>query len=328
MAINHYPKLIFVEELKSPLRVDKYLTRILSQLSRREIIKYLKEGAIRVNDKIVKPSYLLKGKEKIILDLGQVIEEKAIIPLNLIPEPEILYEDSDFLIINKPAGVITHPTFKNIKEPSIASWFVFKYPEVKNVGEDVLRPGIVHRLDKETSGVLILAKNNPAFFYLKKLFLLRKISKIYLALVKGEISKQKDTLEFALTRSRASGKIKIVLPQKEKEKNLKENIKKIKTAVTTYTVVKRYQGYTLLKIEPQTGRTHQIRVHLASIGFPIVGDKIYGKQQKINGLTLNRHFLHAQKISFITSKNELLEIEAPLPNDLKNILDNLAPKID
>ncbi len=322
MKINNYPKLIFVEELKSPLRIDKYLSQILSELSRNEISKNLKEGNIKVNGKQVKPSYLLKGKEKITLHLTiSTIEKRTIVPLSLIPEPGILYENQDFLVINKPAGVNTHPTLKNINEPSIASWFCYRYPQIKKVGEDKLRPGIVHRLDRDTSGVLILAKTNKTFFYLKELFFKKKIEKKYLALVKGEISKQKGVIEFELTRSSKSGKRKIVLPQKGK--NTKKTTKKTKVALTSYEVVKRYKGYTLLKVEPKTGRTHQIRIHLASIGFPVAGDKIYGFKGVPQKL-FTRQMLHAQTISFLTPQRELLEVEAPLPQDFAFSLQQLT----
>ena len=323
MKINNYLKFLTVEKLKSPLRIDKYLSHILSELSRNEISKNLKEGNIKVNGKPVKPSYLLKGKEKIILNLKTPATiEKTIIPLNLTPEPQILYENQNFLVINKPAGVNTHPTLKNINEPSIASWFCYRYPQAKKVGEDKLRPGIVHRLDRETSGVLILAKNNPIFFYFKKLFLSRKINKSYLVLVRGEISKQKGAIEFELTRSSTSGKRKIVLLQKGK--STKKTIKKTKVALTLYEVAKRYQGYTLLKVEPKTGRTHQIRIHLASIGFPVAGDKIYGPKGAPEEL-FKRQMLHAQVISFLTPQGEFLEIEAPMPQDFASALRRLLP---
>jgi len=318
MKINHYPKLILVEELKSPLRIDKYLSHILSELSRNEISKNLKEGNIKVNGKQVKPSYLLKGKEEIALYLTiPTIAEQTIVPLNLIPEPEILYENQDFLVINKPAGVNTHPTLKNINESSIASWFCYRYPQAKKVGEDKLRPGIVHRLDKDTSGVLILAKNNPTFFYFKKLFLSRKIQKKYLVLVRGEIKKEKGAIEFSLARSKVSGKRKIILLREKTEK-------KVKNALTFYEIKKRYQGYTLLKVEPKTGRTHQIRIHLASIGFPVAGDKIYGFKGASQKL-FKRQMLHAQTISFLTPQGKLLEIEAPLPQDFAFALQQLVP---
>ena len=148
----------------------------------------------------------------------------------------------------------------------------------------------------------------------RSLFYKRKIEKKYLALVRGEINKQKGTIEFALTRSSASGKRKIT----------KKTLKKTKTALTFYEVLKRYKGYTLLKVEPKTGRTHQIRIHLASIGFPVAGDKIYGFKEAYEGV-FKRQMLHAQVISFLTPQGEFLEIEAPMPQDFASALRRLLP---
>jgi len=316
-------KTIIVEELSKPIRLDKYLKKEIKNISREKIIHCIKDGKIKIEGKDkIKPSYVLRGREKILLEISDFldsIKKPSLIKSQILfPEPEILYEDKDLLVINKPAGIVVHPTINNIDNPSIASWFLQKYSFVSNVGKDKLRPGIVHRLDKETSGVLILAKNNLAFDYLKNLFKERKIKKKYIALVRGEIKKQQGTIDFPLIRSKKSPiKRKIVI---------KKN--KGKSALTKYKVLKRYEGYTLLEIFPETGRTHQIRVHLASIGFPVLGDKIYGKSKKLNKLNLSRHFLHAQTISFVLPSGESIKIQAPLPEDLKNILQQIEPKID
>ena len=316
-------KTIIVEELSRPVRLDKYLKKEINDISREKIIHCIKEGKIKIEGKDkTKPSYILKGGEKILLNISDFLNSikapLSIEPQPLSPEPEILYEDKNLLIINKPAGIIVHPTVNNINNPSIAGWLLEKYPFVSNVGEDKLRPGIVHRLDKETSGVLILAKNNRVFDYFKNLFKRRKIKKKYIALVRGEIKKQQGIIDFPLIRSKKSPiKRKIVV---------KKN--KGKIALTRYKVLKLYQGYTLLEIFLETGRTHQIRVHLASIGFPVVGDKMYGKLKKTGKLHLSRHFLHAQEISFVSFDGELLKIESSLPKDLKQILKQLKPKID
>jgi len=315
-------KTIIVKELYKKVRLDKYLKEEIKNISREKIIHCIKDGKIKIEGKDkIKPSYLLKGEEKILLNISDFLNSikapLSIEPQSLSPEPEILYENKNLLVINKPAGIIVHPTLNNINNPSIAGWFLERYPFVSNVGEDKLRPGIVHRLDKETSGVLILAKNNRVFDYFKNLFKRRKIKKKYIALVRGEIRKQEGMIDFPLIRSKKSPiKRKIVI---------KKN--KGKIALTRYNVLKLYQGYTLLEISPETGRTHQIRVHLASIGFPVVGDKIYGKL-KTKRLNLSRHFLHAKEISFVSSDGELLKIESSLPKDLKQILQQLKPKID
>lgn len=315
------PKIIRVKELSKPIRIDKYLKKEIENISREKIIFCIKKGKIKIEGKIkIKPSFILKGGEKILLEISDFLSptEKlsSIKPQSVFPEPKILYEDKNLLIINKPAGIIIHPTVNNINHSSIASWFLQKYPFVSNVGEDQLRPGIVHRLDKETSGTLILAKNNFAFNYLKNLFKTRKIKKKYVALVKGEIKKQQGIIDLPLMYSKKSPMKRKVVARKDKGK----------IALTKYKVLKLYRKYTLLEVFPRTGRTHQIRVHLASIGFPVAGDKIYGKSKKLNKLNLSRHFLHAQTISFALPSGKQIKIEALLPKDLKNALQQIKPK--
>jgi len=316
-------KKIFVGQLSKPIRLDKYLKNIFKNISREKIIFFIKQGKIKIKDKQkVKPSFLLKGGEEIYLDISDFKKsKKAFIlePQSLRPEPEILYENEDLLIINKPAGVAVHPSLNNLNTPSLVNWLLGKYSFLAQVGEDKLRPGIVHRLDKETSGVLVIAKNNSSFNYLKNLFKQRKIKKKYVALVRGELTNLKGEINLPLIRSQKSPlKRKVVIG------DIKE--KKLKTALTKYRVLKRLSGFTLLEIIPETGRTHQIRVHLASIGFPVVGDKLYGKSKKSADLSLSRHFLHAQEISFLSPSGKMLEIKTSLPKELKNFLQQLKPK--
>ncbi|MGC8651150.1 MAG: RluA family pseudouridine synthase [Minisyncoccia bacterium] len=305
-----------VSSKESSLRLDKYLVSRIKNYSREFIIKAIKNSNILVNGLKKKPSYLLKTNDYITAILISNNDSLSLIPLKLIPEPEILYEDGDFLVINKPAGVVTHPSFNKINEPSIASWFILKYPQAKKVGEDPLRPGIVHRLDKDTSGVLVLTKNQKTFLYFKNLFLTKKIQKQYLVLVKGIIQKNQGQINFSLMRSTSSGKRKIVLSQEQ-------NTPKTKTAFTAYQVEKRYKKFTLLAVSPQTGRTHQIRIHLASIGFPVAGDKLYGKPQKGESF-IPRQMLHAQRLTFIAPNNQKFSIEAPLPYDFEQVLKIIA----
>ncbi|NMB92084.1 MAG: RluA family pseudouridine synthase [Parcubacteria group bacterium] len=300
---------------KSHQRLDKYLVSQIHNYSRASIVKAINQGTILVNGLKKKPSYLLKENDLI---TGALLKDKEIhnlISLDLVPAPEILYETNDFLVINKPAGINTHPTIKSIQQPSIASWLLWKYPQVKNVGEDLLRPGIVHRLDKDTSGVLILAKNQESFLYFKNLFLNREIKKLYLVLVKGVVPQEQGEITFSLTRSKTFSKRKIVL------NFYQDNY--AKPALTFFKVKKRYHKFTLLEVIPQTGRTHQIRVHLASIGFPVAGDKLYGVSKKNNDI-FPRQMLHAYKIIFPSPSRQLLSIIAPLPNDFKKILNLIA----
>ena len=306
-------KTLEVEKSLSPQRIDLYLKNKFFNISRSKIVSLLKQGKILVSERKVKPSFLLKGGEKIFIDFKE--EKRELIPLTLETEPQILYEDKNYLIINKPAGVIVHPNFKNLNLPTISSWLIFKWPSLLGVGEDPLRPGIVHRLDKETSGILVIAKNNQSFFHLKEQFQKRLVKKEYLTLVWGNIKKDSGEIDFPLTYSKKS-------PLRRK---ISQEVtqKKAKPTLTYYQVIERFKNFTFLKVIPKTGRTHQIRVHLASLGYPIVGDKEYGPKKRKLPFTLNRQFLHATKISFLTIDDTLLEIEAPLFEDLKKVLKSL-----
>jgi len=231
-------------------------------------------------------------------------------------EPQIIYEDQDLLAINKPAGLIVHPTLSRLREASVASWFCSKYPEAKAVGEDPLRPGIIHRLDKDTSGILLLAKTQSAFWYFKELFLKHQITKEYLALVRREIKVREGVIDSPLARSRAFGKRKVITSSKEKTS--------AKSALTFYQVLECFQGYTFLKVIPKTGRTHQIRVHLASFGFPVAGDRLYGKITPREKQLFPRQMLHASKITFLNLNGKELSLEAPLPRDFELVLKQLT----
>lgn len=222
----------------------------------------------------------------------------------------IVYEDSDILVINKPTGILTHPKNKNDKSGSIVGWLLKEYPEIKNVGDDpALRPGIVHRLDKNTSGLLIIAKTQSAFDYLKIQFQERKIKKTYIALVHGKVKQNKGEILAPLGKIGAKQTTRI-----KGKKDLKE-----KEAITQYKVSKRIGGFTLLEVSPLTGRTHQIRVHLNSIGHSIVGDYTYGKKQD----NLKRFFLHAFKLEFTTPSGKRMFLEADLPSELQSFLAGL-----
>ncbi len=239
-------------------------------------------------------------------------------------EIEIIYSDEDIVVLNKPAGVLVHKPITGIKnskkseETTIVDWVLKRFPEVKSVGDrprGVLeRPGVVHRLDRETSGVLIVARNQASFENLKKQFQNHEIKKTYLALVYGEIEKP--------------GKIDKPIglkPGTTKRSVTARNMKMIKDAVTRYIPKKHFVGATLLEVFPETGRTHQIRVHLASIGHPIVGDILYGGKKQI--IEISRQFLHAESIAFMTVGGKSMKIEAELPSDLEKILTEL-PSID
>ncbi len=229
---------------------------------------------------------------------------------------QIVYQNKDFIIVNKPAGILTHPVFREMmtKEKTLAGWFIKNFPQSKNVGDNPkLRPGIVHRLDKNTSGLLIIALNQKSFFYFKKLFQDRQIEKTYLALVEGEITKE-GRINFPIGLKKGSLKRTIHL----------RKTKLIKEAITIYKPLETFQCFdnkriTLLKVNILTGRTHQIRVHLSSIHHPIIGDNIYGKKKC---LELSRLFLHSFSLEF-SFKGTRYKFESDLPTDLKEILTKL-----
>ncbi len=233
-------------------------------------------------------------------------------------EPFVVYKDKNFLAVFKPAGLLVHPVATGIKnkelrinESALTDWLVENYPEVKNVGDEPeIRPGIVHRLDKDVSGILLVPRSQKYFEYLKNLFQTRQIKKNYLTLVYGKIKEKTGIIDKSI--SIKSGTIKRTVYHGKDEKG----------AVTEYKVLKYLnlngQDFSLVEVSPKTGRTHQIRIHLASIGHPIVGDALYGK--KINPFGLKRIFLHAESLEFSPAEGGIIKLEAELPDELKNLL--------
>lgn len=229
---------------------------------------------------------------------------------------KIVYEDKDVVVLNKPAGISVHPS---VNEPNgtLVDALIVKYPEIKNVGDDPIRPGIVHRLDKDTSGLLVVAKNQKAFEFLKKEWQSGQVVKKYLTLVWGE-PKESGEIISELARSPKDFRRRIVVnPGKNKDKKITG-----KLAVTEYKVIKKYKEFSLVEVHPKTGRMHQIRVHMASIGHSVAGDKIYGGKEK-NPEGLARQFLHAFYLSFSLPNGKKLALEADLPEDLRAFLTKL-----
>ncbi|MBI2012997.1 MAG: RNA pseudouridine synthase [Candidatus Colwellbacteria bacterium] len=233
-------------------------------------------------------------------------------------EPQVIYEDKNFLALDKPAGLLIHPTASS-REPTLVNWLLKRYPEMKKVG-DSSRPGIVHRLDRDTSGIILAAKNQKYFEYLKNLFQnpclpagRRAIKKTYRALVYGKMTPKKGIIEKDIKVRYGTIKRTVFKGRGEK------------SAVTEYKLLKQFTNFSWLEVTPLTGRTHQIRVHLASIGHPVVGDKLYGpKKSKEAGLpNINRQLLHAYSLEFSPSPGKRLKLAADLPADIKEILQSL-----
>lgn len=234
-------------------------------------------------------------------------------------EIAIIYEDKNIIAINKPAGLLVHPVPTQSKTadqpPTLTDWLIKRYPETKNVGDDPEnRPGIIHRLDKETSGVIIIARNQKTFAYLKNLFQTSQIKKTYLGLVWGKIKPKSGTINKPIGLKSGTTKRTVAI----------KNAKMVKEAITDYEVKKYFTKYSLLEIHPRTGRTHQIRVHLNAIGHPIVGDSLYGKKPMPSGLT--RQFLHAASIELNLPDNGRIKLEASLPDDLGLFLKSAEPE--
>jgi len=224
---------------------------------------------------------------------------------------KIIYQDQDIVVIDKPANLTVHPIKKG-QTNTLVDKLIDLYPEIKQVGDDPLRPGIVHRLDKDTSGLMIIAKNNQAFEHFKKQFQDRKIIKKYLALVHGKVKDQKGTI----TKS-------ISLSKKDYKKRSALLSDKSKIALTEYKIKQIFKDYTLLEVTPKTGRTHQIRIHLASIGHPIAGDKQYKFKRQSPPEKLTRQFLHAYYLKFKLPNGKIVELKSELAQDLKQVLESI-----
>lgn len=251
-----------------------------------------------------------------------------------------IYENEDYLIIKKTAGLIVHGS-DHIKEKTLVDFLLEKYPYLKNVGEDPARPAIVHRLDKEASGLMIIPKNNKSFEYFKDLFKKRKIEKEYIALVHGKVSKDEDVIDFPIKRSKNGYKM-AAIPRPKNYSNIKDykdleaeeklsrrgrgNLKaleKANSAISEFIVIKRLINFTLLKVKIKTGRTHQIRVHFSAYGHPLLGDNLYAnKKSKIKNakINLDRIFLEACRLAFIDPTGQKQEFKIDLSPDLEEIL--------
>jgi 23S rRNA pseudouridine1911/1915/1917 synthase len=268
----------------------------------------------RVNGETKKPSYILK--------VGDKIEANILPPEEISLEPDdsikfgVIYEDNDVLIIDKPAGLTVHPG-ESQKSGTMVNGLLARYPLLKDVGnpstgsEYNLRPGIVHRLDKDTSGLMIIAKNNSSLEFLKKQFRESKVEKKYLALVVGRPKENQDEIVTLMDRSLSD-------PTK-----FKVSEKTGRQAKTFYKIIEEFPKFTLLEASPKTGRTHQIRVHLAWLGNPVAGDEKYGPKRKPLPKGLKRHFLHATELQIDLPDGQKHLFLSPLPSDLKAALDLL-----
>lgn len=299
-----------IVELDEPTRLDKYLAESLAGFSREKVQALIAQGQIQVDGKVVVKGSFKPLKGQTITASVQVEEAKTLTPEDI--PLELIYVDDDVIVVNKPAGLVVHPGAGHT-EGTLVNALLQKSPEVAVVG-DPTRPGIVHRLDADTSGVMIIARNQPAYEWLVKQFKSRRTIKRYLALVEGQPPTPTGRIEASIGRH----------PQhRQKMAVLYEG--KGRKAISEYRTVEQFDEYSLLEVRPITGRTHQIRVHLAYIGNPVVGDKVYGRRKV--SLPIQRFFLHAASLEImLPGQKESRRFEAELPDDLKLIVHELNSK--
>jgi 23S rRNA pseudouridine1911/1915/1917 synthase len=308
---------ITVDEKNIGNRIDKFLKKEFFSYSRGDIIKKIKMGEVLVNNEKIKPSYELKIGDEIQYELSQ---KKENLFLNSEIKLNIIYVDSQVIVIDKEANIQVHPGY-NEKENTLVNALVYNFPEIISIGDGSadawLRPGIVHRLDKETSGVIIVARTQEAFDELKEKFKNRKIEKKYLAITWGKFLQKKGIIDKALAKS-ADHKKQIIANERTKTKK--------RNAITEYLVSQEFENYSLVEVFPKTGRTHQIRAHLASIGNPIVGDKIYGLNiEKPKIVKIKRQMLHAEELN-LELFGKKYSFKSAIPNDFKNFLLHIDEK--
>jgi 23S rRNA pseudouridine1911/1915/1917 synthase len=284
-------------------RLDKCVCAEIPELSRTQVQRLIAAGNITVNGKVTKPGLRLSPGDEVDVTIPptppQELKPEAI-PL------KIIYEDDDLLAVDKPANLTVHPA-PGHPGHTLVNAILAHFPHLADIG-DSLRPGVVHRLDKDTSGVMLVAKNSTAQADLAKQFKSHSVTKAYLALVTGKLEPESGIIEADIGRDPRNRKKMAVVAQGRE-------------ARTEYRVIKYIGNYTLLEIMPETGRTHQIRVHLAAIGFPVVGDKVYGVKSKY----LSRQFLHACRLGFrLPATGEYVEFESELPEDLERALEEIS----
>ena len=304
-------QIIHLEVNQAGLRLDQYLAQNFPDLSRTQLKKLIQQGKVLVSRQPAKPSLPVQPGDQVRLHLpapeSRTLQAEAV-PL------ELVFEDEDLVVINKPAGMVVHPAFGHTSG-TLVNALLARYPELRDMAEvdsdTTGRPGIVHRLDQDTSGLIIVARTPEALQQLRRHFKSRQVDKIYLALVLGQPEAPEGIIEVPLGRDPR---------HRQRIAPLAEG----KPARTRYRVLESYNGYSLLEIGLETGRTHQIRVHLAWLKCPVVGDTVYGRKK--NPLGLDRQFLHAWQLHFRHPRTgEDLHLEAPLAADLQTVLDELRP---
>ncbi len=285
-------------------RLDKITPAHVPDLSRAMAQRLIKAGEVTVNGRPSKPSYRVQVGDEI------VVRVPIEMPAPVVPENiplDVIYEDDALLVVNKPAGMVVHPAYGHASG-TLVNAVLAHCPQIADVGGPD-RAGVVHRLDKDTSGLILIAKDDVTRAALQRQFKRRQVAKTYLALVEGQMQPREGVVEAPVGRDKRQRK-KMAVVRSGRE------------ARTLYRAIEYFANYTLLEVRPHTGRTHQVRVHLSWLGYPIVGDAVYGRHRQ--RLLRGRHFLHAARIRFShPATSEEVEFEAPLPPKLATVLDQL-----
>lgn len=293
-------KEIIKVEVVSGERIDSFLAKRLD-LTRTRVQELIKSEQVKVNNKKVKSSYKIEENDEIEVIIPE-IEEVEIMPEDI--KINIVFEDKDIAIINKQAGLVVHPA-QGHYSGTLVNAILYHIKDLSGINGEI-RPGIVHRLDKDTSGLIIIAKNDKAHLELTNMFQNKEIKKIYLAIVKGKLNKKKGRIVTQIGRDRNDRKKMAVLDSLTQGKN----------AITNFRVIDQNERFSLVKVDIETGRTHQIRVHMKYMGYPILGDAVYGRVD-----SEKRQMLHAYKLEFLHPiTKEKMEIIAELPDDFKKAL--------
>jgi len=316
-------KKIIIQKNDAGKRLDLFLAEKFPELTRSKIQKIIKNKDITVNDSVETPHQKIRENDVVVIKNFDIVQPetkitKSTTDKKIFQKIKIIEHNEDFVIINKPAGLIVHGD-EHIFEKTLVDYLLEKFPTIKNIGDDPTRPGIVHRLDKEASGLMVVALNQKAFEKLKKQFKNRSVKKIYSALVFGKTSKDHDIINFPISRSQKGFKMAANPKTINKEKNTSG-----KSAISEFEIEKRFINFTLLKVKIKTGRTHQIRVHMSAYGHPLVGDNLYGTRitrEKNLKLGIKRIFLVAQELEFKNLQDETKNYKIKLPKELLEILE-------
>lgn len=296
---------LVVDEINKGKRLDSYISDNMDKISRSFAQKLIENQQVTINGKNEKASYKVCAGDNIQVDVPEAQGTK--LKAQDIPV-DVVYEDKDIIVVNKPKGMVVHPANGNPDGTLVNAILAMCKDSLSGIGGEI-RPGIVHRLDKDTSGLLIIAKNNEAHVKMSKQIQDRLVTKKYIALIRGVVKDDEATIDMPIARSKVDRK-KMAVDKDGKQ------------AVTHFKVIKRYKGYTLLEIKIDTGRTHQIRVHMAKIGYPVVGDMVYSNGK--NEFGIEGQMLHAKSLEFshpITGKK--MHLEAPLPEYFTKVLEEL-----